>query len=151
MMYSATSSSFRGRWKRNEKGDRRMSGTRATGSDCIVAVVKAPASVSRCAERVVEGRDDAGRDERVVVWIERRPDALWAVGRAVNQHLRPSSEPRPDDYVWQGYELDDALAAANETLEDDCSVSEEDGSVQRVRPFRREELLARLEQVFFGR
>jgi hypothetical protein len=87
----------------------------------------------------------------VVVWVERRPGALWAVGRAVNLHLRPSSEPRPDDYVWEGYELEDALAAANETLEDDCFVSEVDGSQQRVRPFRREELLQPLEKLFFGR
>lgn len=113
--------------------------------------MKDTASAGRFAERVVEGRDDAGRDERVVVWIERRPGALWAVGRAVNLHLRPSNEPRGDDYVWQGYELEDALAAANETLEDDCLVSEGDGSAQRVKPFRREELLAPLEKLFFGR
>jgi hypothetical protein len=113
--------------------------------------VKGRASAGRFAERVVEGRDDAGRDERVEVWIERRPGAVWAVGRAVNLHLRPSGEPREDDYVWEGYELEDALAAANETLEDDCFVSEGDGSDQRVKPFRREELLARLEKLFFGR
>jgi hypothetical protein len=113
--------------------------------------VKGTASAARFAERVVKGRDDAGRDEEVVVWIERRPGAVWAVGRSVNAHLRPSPEPRPDDYVWQGYELEDALAAANETLEDDCVVSEEDGSPQRVKPFRREELLAPLEKLFFGR
>jgi hypothetical protein len=120
-------------------------------SDCIVGVVKATASAGRLAERVVEGRDDAGREERVVVWIERRAGAVWAVGRTVNLHLRPSDDPRPDDYLWQGYELDDALAAANETLEDDCVVSEGDGSEQRVKPFRREELLAPLEKLFFGR
>ena len=104
----------------------------------------------RFAERVVEGRDDAGRQERIVIWIERRPGALWTVGRAVNPQLRPSIEPRHEDYVWQGYELEDALEAANATLEDDCFVSEADGAVARIKPFRREELLAPLERLFFG-
>ena len=66
-----------------------------------------------------------------MVWIERRPGAVWAVGRAVNLSLRPSQEPRPDDYVWEGYELEDALEAANGTLEDDCVVSEDDGSTEK--------------------
>ena len=61
------------------------------------------------------------------------------------------SGPLDRDYVWQGYELEDALAAANETLEDDCVVSDGDGRDQQVLPFRRDELLAPLEQVFFGR
>jgi hypothetical protein len=114
------------------------------------AAVKVAKSAGRFAERVVEGRDDAGADERIVIWIERRPGALWTVGRAVNPHLRSSVEPRHDDYVWQGYELEDALEAANATLEDDCVVSEGDGSAARVRPFRRDELLAPLERLFFG-
>jgi hypothetical protein len=113
--------------------------------------VKHEASAGRFAERVVEGRDDEGRDERIVVWIERRPGAVWAVGRSVNQHLRSSPEPRADDYVWEGYELEDALEAANDTLEDDFTVSEDDGLPGKVKPFRREELLAPLEKLFFGR
>ncbi len=76
---------------------------------------------------------------------------MWAVGRTVNQHLRPSDEPRDDDYVWQGYELEDALEAANGALEDDLVVSEGDGFEGKVTPFRREELLAPLERLFFGR
>ena len=92
-----------------------------------------------------------GREERIVVWIERRAGAVWAVGRAVNPQHRPSDEPRTDDYVWQGFELDDCLEAANSTLEDDASVSEDDGSADKVRPFRREELLEPLEKFFFGR
>ena len=103
------------------------------------------------AERVLEGVDDAGITERIVIWIERRPGAVWAVGRAVNPQLRSSHEPRADDYVWDGYELEDCLAAANDTLEDDCVVSEGDGSVDKVRPFRRDELLEPLERFFFGR
>jgi hypothetical protein len=113
--------------------------------------VKARGSADRLAERVVEGRDDAGRAEQIVVWIERRPGAIWAVGRMVNPELRPSPEPHAEDYLWQGYELEDALEAANGTLEDDCVVSDDDGSTQKVMPFRREELLEPLEKFFFGR
>jgi hypothetical protein len=113
--------------------------------------VKAADPAGRFAERVVEGRDDAGSYERVVIWIERRPGALWTVCRTVNPQLRASVETRFEDYVWQGYELEDALEAANATLEDDCFVTEEDGGDSRIRPFRREELLAPLERLFFGR
>ena len=97
------------------------------------------------------GRDDAGRDERILIWIERRSGALWSVGLAVNPQHRDTNEPRRDDYVWEGFELDDCLDAANATLEDDAVVSEDDGSAEKVRPFRREELLEPLEKYFFGR
>ena len=113
--------------------------------------MKAPAKAGRFAERVVEGLDDRGRLERVVIWIERRPGALWAVGRAVDPQHRASDEPREDDYVWQGYELDDCLEAANAALEDDVDVSEDDGGTAKVKAFRREELLEPLERFFFGR
>jgi hypothetical protein len=113
--------------------------------------VKAKSTAGRFAERIVNGRDDAGRAEQIVIWIERRPGALWAVGRAVNPQHRPSQETRPDDYVWEGFELDDCLEAANGVLEDDCVVSEDDGSAEKVKPFRREELLEPLERYFFGR
>jgi hypothetical protein len=113
--------------------------------------VKAANSAHRFAERVVEGLDDAGAGERIVIWIERRPGALWSVGRAVNPQLRSSVEPRDDDSVWEGYELDDALEVANAALEDDCVVSEGDGWEARVRPFLRDELIAPLERLFFGR
>ena len=105
----------------------------------------------RFAERVVSGVDDLGADERIVIWIERKAGAVWAVGRAVNPQHRPSEEPRPDDYLFEGYELEDALEAANEALEDDVRVSEEIGVDERVRPFRREEILEPLEKWFFGR
>ena len=108
-------------------------------------------TAARFAEREVLGVDDRGEPERIVIWIERLPGALWAVGRAVNPQHRPSDEARRDDYVFQGYELSDALVAANETLEDDAVVSERDGSVEKVRPFVREELLRPLERWFFGR
>ena len=95
--------------------------------------------------------DDRGEPERVVIWIERLPGALWAVGRAVNPQYRRSDEARRDDYVFEGYELADALEAANSHLEDDVRVSEQDGTDAKVRPFVREELLRPLERWFFGR
>ena len=104
----------------------------------------------RFAEREVHGVDDDGAPETVLIWIERRAGALWAVGRAVNPQHRPSAEPRPHDYVFEGYELEDALAAANETLEDDLRVSEQDGRNEHIRPFVRDELLKPLERWFFG-
>ena len=66
-------------------------------------------SAARFAEREVHGVDDRGEPERIVIWIERQPGAIWAVGRAVNPQHRRSDEPRADDYVFEGYELEDAL------------------------------------------
>ena len=97
------------------------------------------------------GVDDVGEVERIVLWIERRAGALWVVGRAVNPHLRDSDEPRPDDVVFEGYELEDALEHANEALEDDVSVLERDGREVDTRPFTRKEVLPLLERWFFNR
>ncbi|HZC28364.1 MAG TPA: hypothetical protein VE269_01390 [Gaiellaceae bacterium] len=108
-------------------------------------------TAGRFAERALTGVDDTGAEERIVIWIERKPGALWAVGRAVNPHLRSSDEPRRDDYVFEGYELEDALETANSTLEDDVSVLEKDGRDTKVKPFVRDELLKPLERYFFGR
>ena len=82
-----------------------------------------------------------------MIWIERRPGALWTVGRSVNPQLRYVG---PDDALWQGFELDDALDFANATLEDDFTVAEDDGWAEKVRPFSRDELLVPLERLFFG-
>jgi hypothetical protein len=113
--------------------------------------VKSPAVAGRFAERVVQGRDDGGSPERVLIWIERRAGATWAVGRQVNPQHRQTESPRAEDYVWEGHELDDCLEAANAALEDDAVVSEGDGATETIYPFRREELLAPLERFFFGR
>jgi hypothetical protein len=113
--------------------------------------VRRKSTAGRFAERVLTGVDDAGAEERVVIWIERKPGAVWAVGRAVNPHLRTSDEPRRDDYVFEGYELEDALDLANATLEDDVRVLEQDGRDTKVKPFVRAELLKPLEKFFFGR
>ena len=105
----------------------------------------------RYAERTLLGVDDVGEEERILIWIERRPGAVWAVGRAVNPHLRDSDEPRPEDYVFEGFELGDALERANEALEDDVRVLEEDGRAPDARPFTRKEVLPLLERWFFNR
>ena len=105
----------------------------------------------RFAERVVHGVDDAGAEETIVIWVERKQGALWAVGRAVNPQHRSTDEPRRDDYVFEGYELEDALEQANAALEDDLTVSERDGRAEHCRPFTREECLKPLEAWFFGR
>ena len=108
-------------------------------------------TASRFAERVLHGVDEAGTEEQIVVWIERLDGGMWGVGRAVNPQLRPSDEPRRDDYVFEGYELDDVLEQANGILDDDARVSEDDGRPEHVKPFTRKELLGPLERWFFGR
>jgi hypothetical protein len=113
--------------------------------------VRARADAGRFAERELHGIDEQGVEERVVVWIERKSGAVWAVGRAVNPQHRQSDEPRKEDYIFEGYELDDALLAANECLEDDLDVSEQDGRGELVKPFTRNELLKPLERWFFNR
>jgi hypothetical protein len=113
--------------------------------------VRRKTTSGRFAERVLDGVDDAGAAERIVLWIERLPGALWAVGRAVNPQHRASDEPRRDDYIFEGYELDDALEHANAALRDDMRVSEQDGRPQQLEEFTREELLRPLERWFFGR
>jgi hypothetical protein len=105
----------------------------------------------RYAERTLVGVDDSGQEERIVLWLERRPGAVWAVGRAVNPQLRESDEPRPDDVIFEGYELEDALERANEALEDDVRVLESDGVPADAKPFTRKEVLPLLERWFFNR
>lgn len=108
-------------------------------------------SDARLAERVLQGVDDAGRAERIVIWIERKEGAVWAVGRAVDPQHRTTGESRSDDYLFEGYELGDALEAANAALEDDVRVLEDDGVGGSVKPFTRKEVLPVLERFFFGR
>ena len=111
--------------------------------------MKQAGASGRYAERVLDCVDDGGAPERIVLWIERKDGGVWAVGRAVNPQHRSSDVPRHDDYIFEGYELDDALEAANAALEDDVSVLEGDGLAGRIRPFTRKEIVPRLERLFF--
>jgi hypothetical protein len=106
---------------------------------------------ARFAERVLVGVDDAGNEERLVFWIERRPGAVWAVGRSVNPQLRAGGDALPEDVIFEGYELEDALEHANEALEDDVRVLEEEGRLADVKPFTRADVLPLLERWFFNR
>jgi len=108
-------------------------------------------SPSRFAEREVRGVADDGRAEVVTIWIERRPGALWAVGRAVDLAARADGAVRPDDYIFEGYEMADALEAANGALTSDLDVSRGDGRTEHVTGFSDRELLEPLERWFFGR
>ena len=103
----------------------------------------------RFAERSLVGIDDVGNEERITLWIEYQSEALWAVGRVVNPQLRASDEPKEEDYIFRGFELDDALSEANGALSDDLRVSREEGIEPNLEPFLREEILARLERWFF--
>jgi len=104
----------------------------------------------RFAARTLHGIGDDGGREEILIWIERRPGALWAVGRAIDIGNRMTPQPRPDDYVFEGYEMGDALSAANSALRDDLQVSAEDGLNESVSPFAEEDLLKPLERWFFG-
>jgi hypothetical protein len=103
----------------------------------------------RFAERVLHGVGEDGSRDEIVIWIERRPGAVWAVGRAINPRQRPG-RTRDEDFLFAGYELDDALEAANGALADDLRISVEEGVSEDVSPFEKEELLKPLERWFFG-
>ena len=136
--------------KRNEKGFRRRLARRSTGR-LYSRAVQVSSDRGRFAERVLHGVDDAGREERIVVWIERKAGAC---GRSAGLSIRncaTARRRRPSDYLFEGYELEDALEQANAALEDDLTVSERDGRSEHCRPFTREECLKPLEAWFFGR
>ncbi len=105
----------------------------------------------RFAERVLHGVGEDGSRDEITIWVERRAGAVWAVGRAINARHRPNPSPRPEDYIFEGYEMGDALAAANGALADDLRISAEDGVDEAIASFREEELLKVLERWFFGR
>ena len=89
------------------------------------------------AQRSVQGVGEDGAAERITIWIERKPGAVWAVGRAVDLAQRTNGAIRDDDYVFEGFEMGDALEAANEALASDLDVSREDGRDQDVVAVRR--------------
>jgi hypothetical protein len=103
----------------------------------------------RFAERVLHGVGEDGARDEIVIWIERRQGAVWAVGRTINPGQR-NARSRKDDYIFEGYELGDALEAANGALLDDLRISVEEGVSERIDPFAEDELLKPLERWFFG-
>jgi len=113
--------------------------------------MKRRSGAGRFAERELHGIGDLGDDEHIAIWIDRRPGGVWAVGRSVDAHLRETDDERPEDTLFEGYELDDALARANEALEDEVRVLEEEGRAVDAKPFTRKEVLPALERWFFGR
>jgi hypothetical protein len=102
------------------------------------------------AQRSVQGVGEDGAAERVTIWIERKPGAVWAVGRAIDLAQRTNGAIRDDDYLFEGFEMGDALEAANDALASDLEVSLGDGRVQDIQPFADSELLQPLERWFFG-
>jgi hypothetical protein len=107
-------------------------------------------TAGRFAERTLSGIDDSGRMETISLWIDWLDGGLWGVGRVVNVALRENPQlAREEDWIFRGYEMGDALAAANEALTTDLEVSRADGRNEDVRPFDEDELRRRLERWFF--
>ena len=104
----------------------------------------------RFAERTVRGRDDLGREEIVKLWLDRRDGGIWCVGRHVNVVEREGVEPRRPETIFEGYELEDALTAANDALEADLAASEDnDDHNYGVRLFFGTDVRHNLERWFF--
>jgi hypothetical protein len=101
------------------------------------------------AERTLGGRDDHGVHEEVRIWIDWLPGGIWGVGRVVDLSSRENpSLVRDDDWVFRGYEMQDALEAANAALSADLDVSREVGEAEAALPFSEDELRPRLERWF---
>lgn len=96
------------------------------------------------AERVLEGLDDSGDVERIVLSIDWREGGVWVVERRVDDGRGNGR----DEELFAGYELDDALQHANEALEDDVRMLEAEGQEAHVTPFTRQEILPMLERWF---
>lgn len=101
------------------------------------------------AERRLGGLDDHGVREEVHIWIDWLPGGIWGVGRVVDLGSRENpSLVREDDWVFRGYEMQDALEAANAALSADLDVSREVGEDGEAPPFSEAELRPRLERWF---
>jgi hypothetical protein len=101
------------------------------------------------AERKLGGLDDHGVREEVRIWIDWLPGGIWGVGRVVDLSSRENpSLVREEDWVFRGYEMQDALEAANSALSADLDVSREVGGLDSAPPFSEAELRPRLERWF---
>ena len=126
MTYAASRSSLAERVTRNENGLRKRFESRPTAVSSPCAM-KRRADAGRFAERELRRLRRLGR-ARADRGLDRAPLRRSLGGRSrVNPQHRPSDEPRREDYVFEGHELQDALEVANTTLEDDVRVSEQDG------------------------
>jgi hypothetical protein len=105
---------------------------------------------TRFAERVVHAVGEDGTRDEIVIWIERRPGAVWSVGRAINPRNRAVPGPRADDFLFEGYEMGDALEAANNALASDSDASRVVAGGNAAAPFTEEDLRVPLERWFFG-
>lgn len=97
--------------------------------------------------------DDERNIASVLIWIEHqaKEGGTWLVGRASDLEQRDNVEPRAQDYLFTGFEIDDALQVANDALEDELVASDLDGIHEDVRAFTHRELQEPLEQWFWGR
>lgn len=119
-------------------------------ADCILAVVPVSARGQVFVQRELQGVLDDGSRHGIVIWIERRTGALWAVGRAIEPEARRAAPPPFQEYVFEGTHLGAALDAANRALEADLAISAEEGVRVHVAPFAEQELLGPLERWVFG-
>ena len=123
-----------------------------TRRDCIPVCDETQPREGRYAERTLAGVDDVGEEERIV-HLDRAP-ARGACGRSDAPSTRSCASRTtrgPRTSIFEGYELGDALDRANDALEDDVRVLEEDGRPADARPFTRKEVLPLLERWFFNR
>ncbi len=102
----------------------------------------------RITERTVRGFGDDGQEEVVSIWLEYARGGLFRVCRVVDLERRDLADARPADLVFEGYELDDALRAANHAIESelDASTGEEDANAD-VRPITRHDVEPFLERI----
>jgi hypothetical protein len=101
------------------------------------------------AARTLGGRDDHGVREEIHIWIDWLPGGIWGVGRVVDLSARENPGiVREEDWVFRGYEMQDALEAANAALSADLDVSREVGEERAAAPFSEAELRPRLERWF---
>jgi hypothetical protein len=102
----------------------------------------------RITERTVRGFRDDGQEEVVSIWLEYVAGGLFRVCRVVDLERRDLAEARTSERVFDGYELDDALRAANQAIEAelDASTGEEDRNAE-VRPITRTDVEPFLERI----
>ena len=103
------------------------------------------------AHRRFHGTDERGQRESIALTIDWLDGGIWGVSRIVNgEHRERPDEPRENEWLFRGYELVDALEAANAALSDDLTVCAADGHPLVLEPFAADELHAPLERWFFG-